>query len=393
MQAGRVVPGPLTGLHPPGLLFAVLGAAALAMPFMTIAANRIVAGDGIAVWVLAGPATWGPGLAALIAGLALGVPAGRPFARMAGALLGLSALLWLLVRGAPALLDGAGDYARVSPAAGFWCLLVILSLLLADALAERTPGAGARAALLAAVAAALGAILWSGALDRLSVMQEYSSRADAFADATIRHLGLAFGSVAVAVAIGFPLGIACHRRAGLRGTTLPVLSFLQTIPSLAMFGLMIPILAWVGTSVPGAQAIGIAGIGFAPAFLALVLYSLLPVVGNTVAGLDAAPPAAVEAARGMGMTPAQRLWRVEMPLGLPVILTGLRIVLVQNIGLAVVAGLIGGGGYGTFVFQGLNQTATDLILLGALPTVALALASAIAMDILVELASPAQGSA
>ncbi len=155
-----------------------------------------------------------------------------------------------------------------------------------------------------------------------------------------------------------------------------------------MFGLMIPILGWVGDTVPGAQAIGIAGIGFAPAFLALVLYSLLPVVGNTVSGLASAPPTAIEAARGMGMTPGQRLVRVELPLGLPIILTGLRIVLVQNIGLAVIAGLIGGGGFGTFVFQGLNQTATDLILLGALPTVVLALVAAIVMDILVELTRP-----
>jgi osmoprotectant transport system permease protein len=148
---------------------------------------------------------------------------------------------------------------------------------------------------------------------------------------------------------------------------------------------MIPLLGWVGATVPGARSIGIAGIGFAPAFVALVLYSLLPVVGNTVAGLAATPPQALNAARGIGMTAAQRLWRVELPIGLPVILTGLRIVLVQNIGLAVIAGLIGGGGFGTFVFQGLNQTATDLILLGALPTVALALTAAIVMDILVDL--------
>ena len=181
------------------------------------------------------------------------------------------------------------------------------------------------------------------------------------------------------------LAIPSPLRTALRSAILPVLSFLQTIPSLAMFGLMIPLLGWVGATVPGARSIGIAGIGFAPAFVALVLYSLLPVVGNTVAGLAATPPQALNAARGIGMTAAQRLWRVELPIGLPVILTGLRIVLVQNIGLAVIAGLIGGGGFGTFVFQGLNQTATDLILLGALPTVALALTAAIVMDILVDL--------
>ena len=117
-----------------------------------------------------------------------------------------------------------------------------------------------------------------------------------------------------------------------------------------------------------------------------MLYSLLPVVGNTVAGLDSVPAPVREAARGMGMTGWQRLLRVELPLGLPVLLAGLRIVLVQNIGLAVIAGLIGGGGYGSFVFQGLNQTATDLILLGALPTVLLAMVAAIVMDILVDVA-------
>ena len=372
-------------LSAPGVLFAVLGLAALLVPFMTIASNRIVAGDGIRVWDLAAPAAIGPGVAAVIVGLVLGLPNKMTRMRLVGAVLGLAGLVWLLVQGAPALLQGAGDYARTSPAVGFWCLLGVFLLLVADALAGMAPGPVMRAGLLGTALVALGAVLWSGVLSDLSILQEYASRRDAFAAATWRHLGLAFGSLATAVAIGFPLGILCHHRVRLRNATLPVLSFLQTIPSLAMFGLMIPILAWVGAAVPGAQAMGIAGIGFAPAFLALVLYSLLPVVGNTVAGLAAAPDAARDAARGMGMTPRQRLWRVELPLGLPIILTGLRIVLVQNIGLAVIAGLIGGGGFGMFVFQGLNQTATDLILLGALPTVALALTAAISMDILVDL--------
>ncbi|ETX30695.1 ABC transporter permease [Roseivivax isoporae] len=383
-SAGRVA----RGISPPGALFAVLGLAALLVPFMTIAANRIVAGEGVMVWRLATPAAALPGVACIVAALLVGLRThGQPL-RLAGAILGLAGLLWLLVQGAPALLADAGDYARVSPAIGFWCLLVILMLLMADALAQMTPGPLARTGLLSAVLGALALILWSGALSPLSILQEHAGRSGAFADAALRHLALAFGSLAVAGAIGFPLGILCHRRSGLRASLLPVLSLLQTIPSLAMFGLMIPILGWVGDSVPGAQALGIAGIGFAPAFLALVLYSLLPVVGNTVAGLAATPPAALDAARGMGMTPGQRLLRVELPLGLPVILTGLRIVLVQNIGLAVIAGLIGGGGFGTFVFQGLNQTATDLILLGALPTVALALCAAIVMDILVDLTRP-----
>lgn len=379
-------------LSAPGVLFAVLGLGALLLPFMTIAANRIVAGDGVRAWDLAAPLATVPGLAAVIAGLLLGLPARPGLMRLAGAALGLSGLLMLLMQGGPALLQGAGDYARVSPAVGFWCLLAVFLLLVADALAGMAPGPAARGGLLVVALGALGVVLWSGALADLSIAQEYASRREAFAAAAWQHLGLAFGSLAAAAVIGFPLGIACHHQPRLRRAALPVLSFLQTIPSLAMFGLMIPLLAWVAATLPGARAIGIAGIGFAPAFLALVLYALLPVVGNTVAGLAAAPPAALDAARGMGMTPQQRLWQVELPLGLPIILTGLRIVLVQNIGLAVIAGLIGGGGFGSFVFQGLNQTATDLILLGALPTVALALTAALFMDILVDLTRKTPGA-
>jgi osmoprotectant transport system permease protein len=111
------------------------------------------------------------------------------------------------------------------------------------------------------------------------------------------------------------------------------------------------------------------------------------VVANTVVGLVGVPPDANDAARGMGMTDFQRLIGIELPLAFPVILTGIRIVLVQNIGLATVAALIGGGGFGIFVFQGIGQTALDLVLLGAVPTVLLAFAAAIILDALVELTS------
>lgn len=378
MRAGR-------GISPPGWLFALLGLASLALPFLTLRANRIVAGEGVMLWDSAPMAAVIPGGLSLAAGIGLGLLSGPPLLRLGGSLLGLGGLVALLVEGAGTQLGGAGDLARVSPAAGAWCLLLVLMLLMADALSQLRPGPHARAGLLALLLAALAALLWSGALSDLSVMREYTSRTDAFRTAALRHVALALGSLGAAALIGFPLGILCHRNGSLRAATLPVLSFLQTIPSLAMFGIMIPILGWVAATYPAAQALGIAGIGFAPAFLALVLYSLLPVVANTVTGLAATPPAAIEAARGMGMTGMQRLWRVELPLAMPVILAGLRIVLVQNIGLAVIAGLIGGGGFGSFVFQGLNQTATDLILLGALPTVVMALVAAIVMDILVDL--------
>jgi len=371
-----------------GLLLAVLGFAALLAPFMTLAANRIVAGEGINAWQLAGPEVTFLGVIAVVAGLVLGIFAAWPRVRLVGAALGLTGLVWLLSQSAPQLLEAAGSYARVSPGLGFWCLLAVLILLMADALTSLSPGPFARIGLLLAMLCLLAIVLSSGLLSDLSIMQEYASRKAAFGDAALRHLSLAFGSLAAATVIGIPLGILCYHGERLRKIVLPVLSFLQTIPSLAMFGIMIPLLGWVANTYPAAKAMGIAGVGFAPAFLALMLYSLLPVVANMVAGLQSTPEKARDAARGMGMTVWQRLIHVELPLGLPVILAGLRIALVQNIGLVVIAGLIGGGGFGSFVFQGLNQTATDLILLGALPTVALALIAAILMDVLVELTKP-----
>lgn len=231
--------------------------------------------------------------------------------------------------------------------------------------------------------AAVAALLRSGVLTDVSVMREYAARAPQFRAEAARHLLLAFASLVAVLAVGLPLGIALHLRRGLRPAVLGVLDVVQTIPSLALFGVMIPALGWVAAHVPGAAAAGIAGIGVFPALAALFLYSLLPVVANTVVGLDAVPAPLREAAAGLGMTRGQILRQVMIPLTLPVLLAAVRIVLVQNIGLAVIAGLIGGGGFGAFVFQGLNQTAMDLILLGALPTIALALVAGVALDIAV----------
>jgi osmoprotectant transport system permease protein len=120
--------------------------------------------------------------------------------------------------------------------------------------------------------------------------------------------------------------------------------------------------------------------------VAITLYSLLPVARNVQAGIAGVDPAVIEAARGMGLTPRQVFRRVELPLGLPVLLAGLRIVLVQAIGLAVVAALIGAGGLGSFVFQGLGQYAVDLVLLGAVPVILLALAADFLMRLVIEVA-------
>ena len=123
---------------------------------------------------------------------------------------------------------------------------------------------------------------------------------------------------------------------------------------------------------PALGRIGISGVGPAPAVIALVLYALLPIVRNTAAGLAGVPASVLDAARGMGMSRRQSLWQVEVPLALPLVLAGLRIAVVQAVGLASVAALIGAGGLGAIMFQGLFADALDLVLLGAIPVVLLA---------------------
>jgi osmoprotectant transport system permease protein len=288
-----------------------------------------------------------------------------------------------------ALTPPGNSYARVSPASGFWILIFAFALLAADALSRMQPPPWMRLVFLAVVAIAIWGIfasdLWSG----LSIMKEYAGRADVFWSEAAKHVTLAIGSLVAAALVGLPLGIACHRVPAMRAAVLNTLNLVQTIPSIALFGILIGPLAWIATNIPGAAAAGIRGIGTAPAFVALFLYSLLPIVANTVVGLAGVPREANDAARGIGMTDAQRLLQIELPLAMPVILTGIRIVLVQNIGLATIAALIGGGGFGVFVFQGIGQTAMDLVLLGAVPTVALAFASAVVLDALIQVISTA----
>ncbi len=305
----------------------------------------------------------------------------------------LVALAVLIGVAALYLTPESNNYARVSPASGFWLLLFAFALLAADALTRLQPTPMARIGALAIVAAAIWLLLSIGGWDGLSILKEYANRADSFWAEAGKHVTLALGSLAAAVVVGIPLGILCHRVDKLRDAVLNVLNIIQTIPSIALFGLLIAPLGWIAVNVPGAAAIGIRGIGVAPAFVALFLYSLLPVVANTVVGLAGVPRAANDAARGMGMTDSQRLFQVEFPLAFPVILTGIRIVLVQNIGLATIAALIGGGGFGVFVFQGIGQTAMDLVLLGAVPTVALAFAAAVILDAIIELSETSKGRA
>jgi osmoprotectant transport system substrate-binding protein/osmoprotectant transport system permease protein len=194
----------------------------------------------------------------------------------------------------------------------------------------------------------------------MSFLQFLASRRAELLALTAQHLVLVTASTAVAVALGLPLGVLMTRWKRLARPILAAAGLVQTIPSLALFGFLIPL-----------PLLG--GIGARTALVALILYALLPILQNTYAGIGQVDRTVLEAATALGMTPGQRLRMVELPLALPVILAGVRIAAVVSVGTATIAAAIGAGGLGTYVFRGIATVDTRLILAGAVPAAALAL--------------------
>jgi osmoprotectant transport system permease protein len=191
----------------------------------------------------------------------------------------------------------------------------------------------------------------------VTLLDFYARNLDELLLLTTQHLVLVAGSTVAAVGLGLPLGILIARRAAWRGPVLGFANLFQTVPSLALFGFLIPLL----------------GIGAWTALAALVVYALLPVVRNTYAGIAGVDPAVREAGRGMGMTDNELLRLVELPLAAGVILAGVRIATVTGVGIATIAAAIGAGGLGVYIFRGVATVNDTLILAGALPAALLAL--------------------
>jgi osmoprotectant transport system permease protein len=361
------------------LLLVVVAVMALALSgFVSLAPNRLVSGRPLSLWTVTDP----PILVALALLGALLLTAAlvrqSPSLHRAAALLGGVLLLMLVFaagRAGTALIATAGPVARVALGAGFWIAASSVALAILDAFQRLRAGPVAGIATALALCAGIGGMAACGVFDHLSIMIEYRSHEAVFGQELGRHLLLVLGSVGAGLAIGAPLGIRLTALPRLRGPVFAVLNLLQTIPSVALFGLLIAPLSLLAATFPALQALGIRGIGTAPALIALTCYALLPIVRYTYTGFAGVDPDVVEAALGMGFTRGQIRRRIEFPLALPMLLAGLRIVLVQSIGLAVVAALIGAGGLGTFVFQGIGQDALDLVLLGTVPTIFLALST------------------
>jgi osmoprotectant transport system permease protein len=366
------------------LLLVVVGiAGALGPGFVGFSQNRILSAKMVSLWAAVSPAFLGVVGVALALLLVGAVGRGGRLAALCGAILLFLADLMAAGLAATSLLqDAASPAARVSLGGGFWVLLIVAFLAMAEALQRLNVGLALRILLGLAILFDLALLASGHWFDDLSIVREWANRKEAYAAAFGDHIRLVLSALALAVAIGVPLGRAATRSAVRSGRIFTVLSLVQTIPSIALFGLLIGPLTALSEAVPGLREIGVRGIGFTPALIALTLYGLLPIARNTETGVKGVPAAAIDAARGMGMTALQITTRVSLPLALPTLLAGLRIVTVQLVGLTVVAALIGAGGFGSFVFLGLGQTATDLVLLGALSAIVLALVADAALRLL-----------
>ncbi|MFY0312131.1 ABC transporter permease [Leisingera sp. D0M16] len=196
----------------------------------------------------------------------------------------------------------------------------------------------------------------------MEAIQFVINNAAVIAEMAVEHISIVAVAVGLAILTGVPIGIAITQNRRAANAVLYVASIIVTIPSIALFGLMIPLLSMIGQ-----------GIGWLPAVIAILLYSQLPIVRNTYTAITNVDPALREAARGMGMTPLQRLWQVEIPIAVPVIMAGVRTAVVMNIGVAAIAAYIGAGGLGVLISRGITQTDPRQLIAGAVAVSLLAI--------------------
>ena len=346
------------------------------LPFLQLAPNRLVSGQPLYFFSIIHGSAFLLVLMFVLLTVFTVVAMFKPRAAWLWAVLTLAAmcmpsLLWLAANQASISLQGELPIARASFGSAFWVALVLLGLMVSSAVQQLRLAPLQTAAVCAALLLVSGGLLASGACDDLSLMKEYANRADGFVEVVARHVQIVLMALAFTLAIGLPLGWAVHTQVKVGRVLLPVLNIIQTIPSIALFGLLMAPLALLAASVPALGRAGISGVGLAPAVIALTLYGLLPVVRGTLAGLQQVPSAMVQAGRALGLTHFQTLIHIELPLALPVLLGGVRTAAVSSVGLAAVTALIGAGGLGSVLFEGLFANAQDVVLLGVLPIIAL----------------------
>lgn len=438
------------------LLAVALGLASAWLPWFVLKPNRLVVGQAAGLQQLDASLWWPLLVVWLAAAASAPWRAAARLVAVPAAAVATALVVRAAAEGARLLALGEPSSARVSLGTGFWLALAACYVLwfAATRLARGRNLVPPAAALTAAFVVWLAA---GGQFADLGLARELAAQGNDFRAELGRHLALSGTSLLFGVAIGVPAAVAAHRRPAVAAWLLPTVAFFQTVPSLALFGLLLPLLARLGqglsvggalllgllllplaayprlprparwlvvvvaalplllwvtllaTIVAGAAsallggapvgvglprldeplaALGVRGIGAAPALIALTLYSLLPIVRNAYEGLRGVPEAAVQAGRGMGMSGRQVLTRVELPLALPVMVAGVRGAAVLVVGITTVAFLIGAGGLGVFIQRGIDQVVPDLVLLGALPVILLALLADAALRALGALLTP-----
>jgi osmoprotectant transport system permease protein len=414
--------------NPITLLGGALGVVAMVLPWLSLKPNRLLAGTGIGLTEFSTPFGFLSLVVWVVVVLTAFLPAKlRPWLSSIAVALALLFVSLYIGRGTSELVAEAGKNARVSPSSGAWLGILAFYISLFGLSRE------SRFGFLPTLAVLVG-VLFSGLFNGLGPWLEYAQNSDIFAQQFLRHMLLSLLSVALAALLGFPLAVWAVRSKRVGSIILSIVSFLQTVPSVALFGLLLPPLALLGKNVPLLYAVlfaavflfggvilqrltrwqiwqafsllgafvggllisiilfqniigegkalsfqsflsdaGVRGIGAAPALFALSLYALLPLVINTVVGLSNVSESVKDAAKGMGMNQRQVFWRAEVPLALPFMFEGLRSSLVLSFGLATIAALISAGGLGFFILRGVEGSVGDLILLGAVPVVVVAL--------------------
>ncbi|GAA5534471.1 ABC transporter permease [Deinococcus aluminii] len=335
------------------------------LPWVLLRPNRLAPGE----YLRLPPALAGTGV--LLAVLPLLTARFLPRLTWLPASLAVVVGFWWLGSQTQAALVNQPPFARASAASGVWLFLLGAGIGVygAGLLARSRAGRWLAWAWLPPVAA----LFVSGHLNAWSVLVEGRNEGPRWVQELGQHLRLVGGGLGLALLIGVPLAVWAAGRERVAAVVLGAANGIQTLPSLALLGLLIAPLSALADTFPALRSLGVSGIGVAPALTALTLYALLPILRNGVVALRGVPFGTVDAARGMGMTAAQLFWRVRLPLALPVWLSGVRQAAVLLVGVTAVAALIGAGGLGTYIFKGLQSAAADLILLGAVPAALLAL--------------------
>lgn len=377
MKASKWSPAARNGLAA-SCLCLLLAGSLVALPLLTVAANRLV--PGVPANAMAATGRHLPVVGGLaVSGLLLLAATRRRDAAVLAlvALVASVAILALgLGAGAADLVAGRPSATRASLAAGAWCALPVLGIAVGWAVRRcRVPG------LAPAVAAGLAVFLVvagrAGAFDQLSLAVEFQARRAVVIEAIGQHLVLAAGALVLAVAAA--VAASLWRRG--QGLVEIVAAGLQVIPAVALLGALVAVASALLRMVPALREVGFSALGAGPAVVGIAAYLLLPLWRGLAAALNGTDPAILDAARAIGLTPAQILVRVTLPLGAPILVGALRVGAVQSLGLATLGALVGAGGLGRIVFDGMAQFAPDLILLGALPIIGLSLATETALSL------------